>query len=531
MNGRCDNNALNTAAKFSALYAKKVVCSIVLFIFLPANACGSLDFPNKNLRKEIVIKFFDSVEQLDAVTIEVRNKTRAVDWQTYRDINITKITNSENWDDLYQSLFNLHFGIINRHSYVLVSEEVTRQKTIRAKWPKYELGYTWPETTFFSLENSKEIQAINNIPVTDLFHTFFNFYCNDAHIQGCLSRFSEYMKVGYFFQGSIQTLLVEFSDGSRQIVEQKNVIQAEQRDDSTCENSYPNTSAKLFYDGHQVCLFRVDNSNVLRIRKFANWGTNYSDIYCVSPKQNGMCRDINYVKSFINEHEISDLVIDVQGNGGGSEVTPWIAALTRAGFYDNRIKYRNLDLLNDSLIRENAFYYSHKGERWFKKVTKTLDSKQEFLPVRADFCRGSINCEVSHIKSARYPIRYKNLKIITDRNCVSSCDDFIWRLKEFANAKVYGQPPATDGVYARLNGYLFLSKDKTVNLVVLGEDHDIPDDMGDLILSYRIPISKTVSKDGNTMEGDISVLDVPLSVTKENFKHIQTANLIRALSD
>ena len=242
-----------------------------------------------------------------------------------------------------------------------------------------------------------------------------------------------------------------------------------------------------------------------------------------------MCQDINHIKRIINQSAPAPLVIDLQNNSGGSENTPWIAALTLNGFFDNQVKYRNIGYLQQSDIRENAFYYSQRAENWYRNLDHEALATEAFLPVRTDFCRGSEICEVKKIYSAKYPIQYTDVKLVINSRCVSSCDDFIWRMRQYTGAETFGQLPATDGAYARLNGYLFVSDKNQVVNVILGEDMEPPKIKGQLWLRYRVPISKTVDQAGNNLEGEPSVLDYPLPVTMDNFHRLAEDNLQRAM--
>ena len=73
-------------------------------------------------------------------------------------------------------------------------------------------------------------------------------------------------------------------------------------------------------------------------------------------------------------------------------------------------------------------------------------------------------------------------------------------------------------------------KDGKINNIIVGEDQEPSSDIGTLIVTYRMPISKTVNFKGKNLEGDDSILDYPLSITKENFKNIAEDNLRRALN-
>lgn len=503
---------------------------LIQIIFSETIANSGIPFPNESQRRQIATQILYGIESIDAISIELRNKTRKIDWNTYKALMIQNITNASNWNSFYRSIDNLHYGILNRHSYVLVDKNIQSNVTNYARWPNLEIGYTWPKLGFFSVNNKKSIISINNREVEDIFDEFFNLYCNDIHQSGCLGLFSSYMKSGYFFIGAVDQLLVKFEDGSSEIFKHKLKTKRTKNEPIDCSKLYAYLNVDLIYNGEQSCLYESNDTYVLKIFYFGKWGTSYDDIYCENAREKGMCFDINEVKRITRSFPKTSLIIDVQNNKGGTENTPWIAALTKNGFKDNLVLYKNLPVLSDPEVRGSVFYHNDRAEKWYQNVIGNVASHSEFLPVRPDFCRGSIDCSIKTIQSSSTPIEYKDLKLVINRGCVSSCDDFIWRTRQYAKAKTYGQLSATDGAYARLNGYLFIDKKGKIINVFTGDSNVPSGDNGKLLISYYIPISRTVNINGELLEGNYSLLDYPLSIDKNNFENIELDNLVKTIS-
>jgi hypothetical protein len=512
------------------------IITFILLIFTPITfsksmANSELTFPNEKQRKEIAAKLLAGIESIDAITIALRNRTREIDWNSYKTLVSQKIISSSDWNSLYRSIDNLHYGILNRHSYLIIDKNIQSNVTSYAKWPKFELGYTWPEANFFSIRNQKSIASVNDRKIDDLFKEFFNLYCNDVHQSGCLRLFSSYMKSGYHFVGGLEQLRVKYTDGSSEVFDDKSKTKRGKKTPIDCSKLYSSLSLDLIYDGSQSCLYESADAFILKIFYFGKWGTSYDDIYCEHTKDIGMCNDINEIKRFTHGSPIKSLVIDIQNNKGGTENTPWIAALTKNGFKDNLVQYKNIPLLADPEIRSRAFYNSERAEKWYQKnVIEKVDTHGEFLPVRPDFCRGSNECDIQTIPSSSTSIKYKDLKLVINEGCVSSCDDFIWRTRQYAKAKTFGQLSATDGAYARLNGYLFINKHGHITNIITGEGNHPSGDNGALLISYQIPISKTVNEDSEPLEGNASILDSPIPINKKNFNNIELDNLVKTLS-
>lgn len=497
---------------------------------------ASIDFPSVEFRKQIAERLLNDMASVDAVTMKLRDKTRKVSWADFRKGSAEQVEKAQDWEALYSALNNIHYGIINRHSFLLVGDSISDRFEKLGRWPGADLGYTWPEINFFTKDQHQDVAQINGVPTSELFEQFYNWYCNDVHVSGCLSLFTRYLRHGYGFLGKLDELTVTLSDGTRRVYQPDSTPKIPERDKSSCESVYQhfslfkNNHAALLFSGSQACLFEIQDKFVVKIFYFGSWGTDYGDIYCIRAEDEGMCHDINRIKSILNENEPKVLVLDIQDNGGGSEGTPWIAALTHHGFYDNLAKYRNIPLLKDPVLRENAFYYSDKAENWYQGIEGSVSESDYYLPPRAEFCRGSERCQSTLIKSAKYPFKYSELRLVINNQCVSSCDDMVWRTRRFADAKTFGQLPASDGVYARLNGYVFLNKQHQVDSIIVGEDTEFDRELGRLLVSWRLPISKTVAIDGKDLEGDDSVLDVAVAVTKSNFATLNEHNLLRAIN-
>jgi hypothetical protein len=503
----------------------------LFFYCLNTDASSEINnFPELNERKELAEALLDGIEVLDAMSIEIRNKTRTVDWDNYKKSMISRFVQANNWEDLFLTIRSLHFGIINRHSYVFSGNIIKGKHKNIPRWPSFDLIYTWPEVAFFGEKLGSEISELNGIEIDLLFDDYFNYYCNDAHISGCLFKFKEELRRGYSFDKNLSELHVSYVD-NKLTVRKKGSSKDESEATKPC-TKYTTLDLLLIYEGQDTCLFEAGDAYVLKIHSFGKWGTESEDIYCEQAKEEGMCRDIISVRNILNKSfpKQTNLVIDIQGNRGGTEITPWIAALTHHGFKDNLVQYKNIKELSESKIRSDAFYGSPAAESWYQVVKDDVKESDVFFPARSDFCRGEENCVPSIIKSTSKPIRFKSLNIVTDNNCVSSCDDLVWRLKKFSGAKVYGQPPSTDGTFISLEGNVFKDDNKGLMFVVVGKDYASKKVSGPTYAVFSLPIARTVDSDGRLLDGDESVLDHIFPITLENFQHLASENIARILS-
>ena len=186
--------------------------------------------------------------------------------------------------------------------------------------------------------------------------------------------------------------------------------------------------------------------------------------------------------------------------------------------------------LEDAAIRSELFYQSSSTEKWYQKLKSTgsYDSVAygSFLPVCADFCQGSDLCALDPIQPNSHGRTYKEILLLTNQYCVSSCDDFTWRMNKYADAKLVGLPPAADATYSRIHGKFILKSDGTIE-AVYGHSSK-PNGM--VLATMDIPYSKLIDDNGDLVEGRPPKVDIPVDITSTNFEHKNTAMLDAALA-
>jgi hypothetical protein len=507
-----------------------IACAFLMFIAIfECAAQEQQKFLNQHQLDTVAEQLIANFERLDAITIDVRDLSRSVKWDTYKNGLRAAISQAKNWTDFVFAIDNFHYGITNLHSYVEVAKEIRiLSPKARPSWPAIPLGYTYPKLSFFDTQTGKSIASFNGQPIAAIFEEFFNYYCNDLHHQGCLNRFTRYVDRGYRFADSQKQITVGYIDASEKLFDKHSSSIASRPLTKGCQKYINILDLKLVFQGEQSCLFRYKTNYLLKILAFGSWGNQFDDVYCTKPFESGMCTDINSINAIINKTPAANLLIDLQNNSGGSENTPWVAALTANGFMDNLVEYKNIAEISQTSIRQAMFYFSNYAENWFS-LLKENQKENYFLPARSDFCRGSNTCIPRLIKSKPNHINFKQLILITNSRCVSSCDDLIWRLKAYSNAKVVGQMPATDGAYARLMVYVILMSNGEVTSIISGEgvQQDFP--QGQLLVEYRVPVTRTVTLNNIRLEGNTNVLDIEFDVNKSNYLSIDEDNIKRAI--
>jgi len=508
---------------------RNYLMSFLLVLFCFATKAAEPAFPDAAQRQAIANELFSGMESIDAVSVYVRDQTRDVSWQQYKARASAQIVQAHNWQLLTAAIDKVHDGIVNQHSFLLTGDGLNKYRKRAMTWPAIKIGYSWPTLSFFDLANGKDIKSLNGVSVKALFDDYYNLFCASAHKSGCLESFVTALAQGYRFDVLKPALDIGYSDGNIVRLTASPATQPMvKRSKPSCNGLYDGLPLKQRFASEQACLYETKDAFVLKILYFGDWGTQDSDFNCRLVPKGGICGAIRQINAILHKQPAKDLVIDLQNNPGGSENTPWLSAFGRP-FKDNFVRFRNVEALRDAQVRGYAFYGNERAEAWYQSLSDA-DKTTEYLPLRADFCRGDAFCQSTNVALSHHVLLHKRLAIVTNSKCASSCDDLIWRLKTYANAKVYGQEPATDGTYASLDGYLLLTPDGASKSVIAGAGQQ-PDVGSNLVLAhYRLPVTRTVDLNGKVLEGNANVLDVPLAISKESFQTRTQQNLLNTLA-
>lgn len=452
------------------------------------------------------------IETYDAEGIETRSRTKTVEWPAYKQRQHKQFLNSKNWQQLRSAFDQLTAGFVNLHSrfkFNLNSDALNSS---------IKLGFTYPNISFFNRDNKQTITAVNEQPITAAFHDFEQFGCAFNSKIGCLHSFVSHFNRGMLLvenqpvksvKQANQTITLEYSKPEK----------APQSSHSLAIEVDQYVGWELLAQGHNIALFKQPGLLLLKIKSFRYAQGSGADFRCAEEaEKESMCADIQLIRKIFNQTNThtKNLIIDVQNNGGGNENTAFIAELSQAPFQDLIVRFKNTALLADEQLRQGLFYGSNRAEDWYQQLTvaeKSLDN--EWLPVRADFCRADKSCQLSWIQpnSKR---QFKGIYILTNEYCVSSCDDLVWRLNEFSHALVVGMPQAADATYSRISATFYLDSENKIQ-------HQIHTDgaaasfKGTALFTATIPYSQGVQANGQMRQGNPAETKFLLPITAENF--------------
>ncbi|WP_042152916.1 MULTISPECIES: S41 family peptidase [unclassified Pseudoalteromonas] len=520
-------------------HLKRIVFFSFLVISFVVTASQPITFQAIN-KAELASLLFNEIERLDASAIRIRNTYKKVNWIEFRQVMTHKMLKAKSFRDLAIVFDDIQQGFTNSHSsFQLYSQVFDSRKLYENPVNKrgFGIGYTFPEVNFFSIETSKYIEFVNGFSLRKRFNQFEQLECEFTHQEACLKKFSKRIMWGLIDLNIKQEN--ELSDKKKSWketitpkVSTANVsINTNETYCSLYANNFKNWNIK--YSSKSVCLLEDNSTYILNIRSFLPWGTSQNDIHCEGDTNvETMCHDIQSIRDLLSQKSDIKLIIDLQGNSGGSENTPFLSLLSKKPFFDNLIHFNNTVELNNIDFRTNIFYGLKSAENWFQKLA--VDSKllnQEFLPVRADFCRGDKEaCSYKAINPLSPTLDIKKILLVVDSGCVSSCDDLVWRLKHYSGAYVLGQPPATDSTYSTVSGIIYYTANGQLKLFIKAQGQQYSLDDGSIKLAwFSIPYTSTVDKEGNYIDGDISIINEIIPITIENYSNISNTNVLRAI--
>ena len=290
----------------------------------------------------------------------------------------------------------------------------------------------------------------------------------------------------------------------------------------------------LIEKGYKVALLKKDNIALVRIKDFVYFKGTGGGLRCEDEASDStMCSDVRILRQALKsiENNVDYLIIDLQGNGGGNENSPLVAEFAQTPFYDLSVQFRKTRILEDKAMR-NRLFYTPMEHKWYEKIhdNGVYDSVAygAFLPARADFCRGSEECELKPIDPNGHHTGFKKFVILTNQTCVSSCDDFVWRLQSYGNAIIIGQEQAADATYSRIGVVIYKDSSGTIQSTYTGErgEESAP---GLKLCKMVIPYSKTVNKNGSLRQGQAAKLDLTVYFDHTELPEIETKVLNTAV--
>ncbi|MEM8523529.1 MAG: S41 family peptidase [Bacteroidota bacterium] len=478
----------------------------------------------------------EEIEAIDTEAIAVRNSKKKVSWKEYKEYHEAQFKMIKT-DQAFKTKFHAFArGFSNGHSrfrFHFPTQNVQK----KPKKISIEIGYTFPETSFFDLASKKTITHINGQAIEQVFKHFEDYEVSANTTIRSQFYFKRRLESGQLMiDGKIAENLT-FEDGSQS----KIAYEAVTNQDDPLAAYYGKIEVKHYEDwkrvavGYKVALLQKENIALIKIKNFIYPNRSKHGLRCEGSDapDSTQCADIQLLrKALIDiDEKVDYLIFDLQNNPGGNENSVFLAEFCPKPFMDLAVEYRKVPFLEDDYLRSYIFYGSKRAEKWFKELKANgIYAKTEegaFLPARADFCQGAKNCALVSIRpNYADAYHFKKYYVLINEATASSGDDFTYRMKDFGNATIAGQTQAADLTYATINIIFYQDKAGTIQRIY--GDGKIE---GVIIAEITIPLSRSVDENGKMLQGNPLLLDIPVHLTKENFEQREESVLGAVLVD
>jgi hypothetical protein len=469
------------------------------------------------------------IEAVDADAIYTRNTFKQINWNQYKAYFREKIAKNPCDEACFNEVMQAFgAGIVNLHAQLYVP----RKNTISVSKdsvvvPTVKLTFDYPDYRLYETKSGQRISKINGKRVEDILFEYTNYGCGYSSRLGCLADYVARFNSGRITVNGQLISSLEFVKGEVLPVKVQK-IKRTNPGDAVANYITKHPDWAVVAKGTKIVLLRKQDALLLKIIDF-NYSDLGGDIRCDTEAKPGtLCADVQLIKkAIIAENKATKLLIDVQNNPGGSENSAFIQLLAQTDFFDNAVAFRKTEALENESIRSVLFYNSERLESWYREYSKTDSYMQkqygELLDPVADFCRASPTCLLLPMKPDGVTDKLQ-ITVLTNYRCVSSCDDFVWRMKAYSRAKIVGQPHAADGTYSRITLAYHQAQDGggfKRTMYGAGE----PVDTDKLILRITLPATASLDRKGARIQGKPVRLDQTIPITQYDFEDREKATL------
>ncbi|WP_405206246.1 S41 family peptidase [Aquimarina sp. LLG6339-5] len=518
---------------------KKVI--IWMMFFMHIISINAQQDQKKFLTTKQISDLYDmmisEIEYVDAEAIEVRNKTKLVNWDQYKAYHQKQFGKADSYKSLRKKFLDFGKGFTSGHSYFKFSYPIEKQKKDKLE-SSIKIGFTYPEMVFFDIESKKTISKINDVSLQDIFDHFVNYETRANGIGTCQSSFKYRFEHGALKVKGDLPKQITFEDGS-----QKEVTYAINND---AESSYDRYMKRidlneyqdwqLIEKGYKTALLIRDSIALVKIKNFA-FKSGGNDLRCTTAAGDStVCSDILKIRNGLKsiKNDISYVIFDVQSNPGGNENSSFLAEFCPSEFKDLRVQYKKTAILDDNDLRTALSYGFQGANGWFEEISENgIYEKTEngsFLPPRGDFCRAGNKCELEYIEPNETAKRdIKKIIVLVNERTASSADDFVYRMKEYSNATIVGQPQSADLTFALIGIVFYVDNQGNIKKMYTGNNQRNYDVPGTELFQFSIPYSRTVDKNGEMLQGNPLKPDLLVKITKDNFENRERIVLNKAI--
>lgn len=214
----------------------------------------------------------------------------------------------------------------------------------------------------------------------------------------------------------------------------------------------------LAWAGSMVCVFehpRLAGTQIWRISSFAS---EYARTRDAKPGQHRTVQQETaaFYEAFWGKRasNVTHLIIDVAGNGGGESVVPWYQLLFTKPFQSSFVRFKKILEFDDPAVRQALFWKANTFADFVGKLKRddslSKISEGEWLPAFPMFCPNDDATCLTVKHDPRTHGFSGRASVIVDPLCISACAEFARNIKYTLDVRIVGLPDSAETTFSRL---------------------------------------------------------------------------------
>lgn len=468
----------------------------------------------------IVKKIASEVIRLDGEGLLSRKGNRKPFREVVQELSKKALDNNSLYD-FHNTFQQLDGAYTNLHSRAIFSKRVDGKIIMpwyldQSVWLFSEVGdgnsklkvYNVKDKTI-KVSEGDEVVAINGRSVIEWFDENFEF-CKFPLKAQCDRQFSAHLlSLRLSWKGD--TPLVYSIKSNDEIVDvevksfrsEQNQDPLRKRCDYKSEERYP--GFKLKYMGFYACIYESEaNSGIalLRISSFQyNRRKNSKNPF------NEIHEEVAALEKFWlkKSDKYKELILDLINNTGGNLPVSYYQLLFHGKFQEQFVRFKKTEEFENDDLRKWIFWTDKSHELSYQRRLKNGSWNKlkygEFTAPEPMFCADQEKpCEDSSFSAKKHSFN-GNVSVMLNEKCVSSCDGFVWAVKNYLNAKLYGFPQAADSAYSRLRIDAIKDKNSPDGFKIIVNPQRAELDKNHIV-GQVVAVSRTSDENGNSFNGN-----------------------------
>ncbi len=315
-----------------------------------------------------------------------------------------------------------------------------------------------------------EVVAMNHRPVADWWREN-EIFCRLPLAWQCTISFHRNLARGHLFWHPETPLVIEVQRDGKRIqftIQATNVaMQATTKPPATnAPPTYCSSAALRMPDGFtsvwasgMLCVFAIASRPDTLIWRIPSFASEQARTYDAKPGQyRSVADEVEHFNNTFwksNSARVKHVVVDVAGNGGGEDTTPWLRLLLREPFQSDFVRFKKIREFDAPRVNAALFWNSTGSlfqavEAMRRDGTFASTRENEWLPAIPQFCpRKDVPCPVEKHQPANHQFM-GDVSVVIDPFCNSACVNFANVAKTRAKARIIGLSDTGDSTFSRL---------------------------------------------------------------------------------